>query len=110
MDHVDRSDARSIAANAECPGPLDAEVRRRRLIGELVAIRREHHLTQTDVAREMGVSQPVVADIESGKFDVRYTTLDRYASAASQGSAQLAITRQAAPRVLAKTARARRSA
>jgi predicted transcriptional regulator len=110
MGDLERSVVLERAKVPGYPRPLDAEVRRRQLIAALVAIRRENHLMQTDIAREMGVSQSVVADIESARFDVRYTTLDRYAMAVSQGSARLAITHQAMPKLTATIAPTKRSA
>ena len=56
-----------------------------------MALRKQNRLSQAAVAREMGVGQSVVAEIESGKIDVRFTTLDRYVSAVSQQQARLAI-------------------
>jgi predicted transcriptional regulator len=64
-------------------GPLDAEVRRQRLIAELVEVRKANGLTQAAVARTMNVGQSVVAEIESAKADIRFSTLDRYAAAVS---------------------------
>jgi len=37
-------------------------------------------LTQAAVARTMNVGQSVVAEIESAKADIRFSTLDRYAA------------------------------
>lgn len=58
-----------------------AERRRRGVIGELVAARREQQLSQTVVAARMGTSQSVVARLEAGAADVRLSTLERYAAA-----------------------------
>jgi predicted transcriptional regulator len=44
----------------------------------------------------MGVTQSVVAEIESTAIDVRYTTLDRYVTAVSRGSARLTLARRKA--------------
>ena len=55
--------------------------RRRLLVTELVARRRELGLSQTEVAAQMGTSQSAVARLESGAPDVRLTTLERYAAA-----------------------------
>jgi predicted transcriptional regulator len=55
--------------------------RRRQLVANLVARRRELGLSQTEVAARMGTSQPAVARLESGAADVRLTTLERYAVA-----------------------------
>ena len=68
-----------------------AQDRRRRLIRRLVEVRRGQGRTQADVARAMGVGQSVVAEIESGRLDVRFTTLERYAEAASGGQLHLEL-------------------
>ncbi len=41
----------------------------------------------------MGVGQSVVAEIESGQIDVRYTTLDRYVTAVSRHKSRLTLGR-----------------
>jgi ribosome-binding protein aMBF1 (putative translation factor) len=58
-----------------------AERRRRGVIDELAAARREQGLSQTVVAARMRTSQSVVARLESGAIDVRLSTLERYAAA-----------------------------
>jgi predicted transcriptional regulator len=58
-----------------------AERRRRGVIDELAAARREQGLSQTVVAARMETSQSVVARLESGAIDVRLSTLERYAAA-----------------------------
>jgi predicted transcriptional regulator len=63
------------------PGFAEMAERRRQLVDQLVARRRELGLSQTDVAAQMGTSQSAVARIESGAPDVRLTTLERYAAA-----------------------------
>jgi transcriptional regulator with XRE-family HTH domain len=63
------------------PGFADLAERRRQLLTQLVARRRELGLSQTDVAAQMGTSQSAVARIESGAPDIRLTTLERYAAA-----------------------------
>ncbi len=50
------------------------------LAGVMIAARKRAGLTQQDVAERMGVSQPAVAKIESGKT-LRVDTLQRYAKA-----------------------------
>ena len=55
--------------------------RRRRLVADLVARRRELGLSQAEIAARMGTSQPAVARLESGAADARLTTLERYAVA-----------------------------
>ncbi len=60
---------------------VDAAYQRRELLNQLVSARVRAELTQAQVAERMGTSQAAVARIESGDFDVRTTTLDRYALA-----------------------------
>ena len=69
----------------------DTDQRRRRLIERLVRLRKASGLTQAAVADLMGVNQPVVAEIESARTDVRLSTLGRYANAASRGQLELAL-------------------
>lgn len=47
----------------------------------LIELRREHKLTQTDVAERMGVSQPTVAAFEHYDSNPTVATLQRYAMA-----------------------------
>lgn len=83
MDDLDRSIAERTAANPNYPNLLAAEVRRLDLIARLVAERKANRLSQAAVAKAMNVSQSVVAEIESARADIRYSTLDRYADAVS---------------------------
>lgn len=71
---------------------LDSEARRRALIARLVELRRANGLTQAAVAELMHVGQSVIAEIESGRTDVRLSTVDRYAHAVSVGKVRLAET------------------
>ncbi|MCZ7536093.1 MAG: helix-turn-helix transcriptional regulator [Acidimicrobiia bacterium] len=66
-----------IEANPEYAELPEAEIRRQRLIQRLVAERKANGLTQAAVAKAMRVGQSVVAEIESAKGDIRYSTLDR---------------------------------
>ena len=63
------------------PGIREAAERRRAVIKELAAARREQGLSQTVVAARMDTSQSVVARLESGAVDVRLSTLEKYAAA-----------------------------
>ena len=65
------------------PGFRDIALRRRALIDDLVAARREAGLSQADVAARMGTTQSAVARLESGELDARLSTLQRFASAVS---------------------------
>ncbi|AFJ34724.1 helix-turn-helix domain-containing protein [Mycobacterium sp. MOTT36Y] len=51
-----------------------------RLLDTLITLRRERHLSQTDVAERMGVRQPTVSGFEK-QSDPRMSTLQRYARA-----------------------------
>ena len=53
------------------PGLEGAGERRRELIEELVRVRRESDLSQTEIAARMGTSQSAVARLESGELDAR---------------------------------------
>jgi predicted transcriptional regulator len=63
------------------PGLDGAGERRRELIEELVRVRRESELSQTEIAARMGTSQSAVARLESGELDARLSTVQRYAAA-----------------------------
>jgi len=93
MDDLDRAIDRRTARNPNFIKLLAAESKRLELIDSLVVLRKKNGLSQADVARDMGVGQSVVAEIESGQIDVRYTTLDRYVSAVSRDKARLTIGR-----------------
>lgn len=63
------------------PGFQDLASSTDELIDALVSLRREHGLTQTQIAARMGTSQSAVARLESGHSDARLSTLARYAQA-----------------------------
>lgn len=94
VDDLDLSIQRRIDANPGYRELLDAEVRRQRLIGRLVAERKANGLTQAAVAKSMNVGQSVVAEIESAKADLRFSTLDRYAAAVSRRRIRLELVRE----------------
>lgn len=93
MDDLDLSIERRVAADPNYAQSLDAEVRRQRLIRQLVQVRKSNGLTQAAVAKTMNVAQSVVAEIESAKADIRYSTLDRYADAVSHHQLRLELVR-----------------
>lgn len=80
------------ATDPEYRERLDAEVRRQRLIQQLVEVRKSNGLTQAAVAKTMNVGQSLVAEIEAAKADIRFSTLDRYADAVSGHSLRLELT------------------
>lgn len=51
------------------------------LIERLAALRRTRGLSQTEIAARMGTSQSALARLESGRADLRLSTLARYAAA-----------------------------
>jgi transcriptional regulator with XRE-family HTH domain len=63
------------------PGLQEMLDRRRELMDELAATRRERGLSQTEIAARMGTSQSAVARLERGGLDARLSTLERYAAA-----------------------------
>ena len=63
------------------PGFKEMAERRRTVTGQLVSLRREIGLSQTEVAVRMGTSQSAVARFEAGDLDVRLSTLERYTEA-----------------------------
>jgi len=63
------------------PGLEGQGERRRELIEELVRVRRDSELSQTEIAARMGTSQSAVARLESGELDARLSTVERYAAA-----------------------------
>jgi transcriptional regulator with XRE-family HTH domain len=95
MDDFDHSISRRAEANSEDVELVDTEARRRRLIARLVGLRKSNGLTQAAVAELMSVGQSVIAEIESGRTDVRVSTLERYARAVSRGQLQLDLGRDA---------------
>jgi transcriptional regulator with XRE-family HTH domain len=63
------------------PGFDDLGEGRKELAGELVRLRRDAGLSQTEVAARMGTSQSAVARLEAGQGDLRLSSLQRYAAA-----------------------------
>jgi predicted transcriptional regulator len=57
---------------------------RREVVGELVQVRQDLGLSQTEVAARMQTSQSAVARLEGGDGDLRLSTLERYAAALGQ--------------------------
>jgi predicted transcriptional regulator len=63
------------------PGFKEIAERRRTVTGQLVSLRRELGLSQTEVAGRMGTSQSAVARFEAGDLDARLSTVERYTEA-----------------------------
>ncbi len=80
-DALDDMIAEGARRNPEFPLLVEAAYQRMQLLRRLVRARVRSGLTQAQVATRMRTSQAAVARIESGEFDVRTATLDRYALA-----------------------------
>ena len=63
------------------PGFKEMAERRRTVTGQLVSLRRELGLSQTEVATRMRTSQSAIARFEAGDLDARLSTLERYTMA-----------------------------
>lgn len=79
-DFLDELIDDSTTVDPMFPGLLAAAERRRALVRELVAKRRERGLTQVAVALAMSTSQSAVARLE-GLDDAKESVIDRYAAA-----------------------------
>lgn len=61
--------------------PAEDAESRRFMIDMLIEMRRLAGLTQTDVARRMGITQATVAGLETAAHDPKLSTMQRYARA-----------------------------
>jgi ribosome-binding protein aMBF1 (putative translation factor) len=80
-DFLDQLVRERTKRNPDFARRVDMAVRRRETLRALAVVRQRQGLSQTAVARAMKTSQPAVARIESGDFDVRASTMERYAAA-----------------------------
>ncbi len=65
----------------ELQSEYERQAPRFRALSALIALRQELNVSQAELARRMGVSQPVVAKLESGEGNVKIDTLARAAAA-----------------------------
>lgn len=70
-----------ILADPETRAAFEDELARTSLIDSLVKLRQSMKLTQTQVARRMGVKQPMVSGFETEGSDPRLSTIQRFARA-----------------------------
>lgn len=70
--------ARSLR-NPETRAAYEDSQSRHRIVDALIRLRNLLNLTQTDVARSMGIKQPAVSGFETEGSDPRLSTLQRYA-------------------------------
>ena len=80
-DFLDEIIAEGAREDPQFAQLVQAAYERRELLWRLVRERDRAGLTQSEVAGRMKTSQAAIARIESGDFDVRTSTLDRYALA-----------------------------
>ena len=74
--------ARQLAADPEHQDAIEALMTEIDLRQGLIVLREERGLTQVELAKRLGVSQPVIAKLEGGKTkDVKLSTLVRVAAA-----------------------------
>jgi DNA-binding XRE family transcriptional regulator len=78
-DDLDLFIEQTTAEHPEFEEMLDAAVRVRQLLRLLTEARERGGLTQTEVARRMGTTQPAIARFEGGDIDPRLSTVERYA-------------------------------
>lgn len=78
-DDLDIEIAARTERNPDYPRILAAAERTRALVRALAAARERAGLTQAEVARRMGTTQPAVARLERGEADPRLSTIERYA-------------------------------
>ena len=71
-----------LGQDADLAARVDTELTRLRVEQDLIVLREEQGLSQRDLARRVGVSQPVIARIEAGKArNLQLRTLLTIASA-----------------------------
>ncbi len=68
-------------AEPELRARVEQRMHELKLEEELLALREEKDLTQAQVARLLGISQPAVAKIEAGASNLKLATLLKYAEA-----------------------------
>jgi DNA-binding XRE family transcriptional regulator len=78
-DDLDLLIEQTTAERPEFEEMLEAAVRVRQLVRMLTDARERVGLTQVEVARRMGTTQPAVARFEAGDTDPRLSTVERYA-------------------------------
>jgi DNA-binding XRE family transcriptional regulator len=79
QDDLDLAIEEWTRKNPDFPRILTAAERTRALVRALVDARERAGLTQAEVARRMGTTQPAVARLERGEADPRLSPVERYA-------------------------------
>jgi DNA-binding XRE family transcriptional regulator len=78
-DDLDEEIEARTRRSPDYPRILAAAQRTRALVKALAQARERAGLTQAEVARRMGTTQPAVARLERGEADPRLSTIERYA-------------------------------
>ncbi len=84
QDFIDEIVDERSQHNPDFPELVEAALRRRQLLRELVTKRDELGISQTVVAARMGTSQSAVARLEAGETDAKFSTVERFAAALGQ--------------------------
>lgn len=98
-----------LAADPKLRERVDARLAELRIEQDLVALREARGLSQAQLARLLGVSQPAVAKIESGSENLTLRTLTRVVTALG-GELRVTIRKSPAKVVGIRTAARRRAA
>ena len=81
MSYVEKLIEEGQKRSKEFKQHYEEEAQSLHLVRELVELRKKRGLTQSQIAKQLGVTQPRIAEIESGLSGVKAETLFRYARA-----------------------------
>jgi len=92
-----------LRSDAALARDVDVLLNEMKIEQELVALREKKGLSQRDMAKRLGTSQPYIAKLESGKIkNVGVRTLAKYATALG---GRVTLTIEPEPRAAARTAK-----
>ncbi len=83
VDFLDEFVAAEVQADPQFAEGVDDIARRKAIVRQLIARRKDLAVTQASVAESMGTTQSAVSELESGGTDPFLSTLQRYAMAVS---------------------------
>ena len=94
MEWLDHESEKDPAFKAQ----VDEALNEMRIEQDLVALREHRGLSQVELAKRIGISQPAVARLEAGRIkNLTLRTLARYAAAVG-GQVRIEIAKQSKPR------------